>query len=59
MLKEAYGSETYEFLVQGIYDYPASLTVFYADFLLQENLWGKRKITLTVIFPGKKDHRSG
>ena len=28
VLKEAYGSETYEFLVQGIYDYPASLTVF-------------------------------
>ena len=28
MLKEAYGSETYEFLVQGIYNYPASLTVF-------------------------------
>ena len=28
VLKEAYGSETYEFFVQGIYDYPASLTVF-------------------------------
>ena len=28
VLKEAYGSETYEFIVQGIYDYPASLTVF-------------------------------
>ena len=28
VLKEAYGSETYEFTVQGIYDYPASLTVF-------------------------------
>ena len=28
VLKEAYGSETYEFLVQGIYNYPASLTVF-------------------------------
>lgn len=28
VLKEAYGSETYEFTVQGVYDYPASLTVF-------------------------------
>lgn len=28
VLKESYGSETYEFTVQGIYDYPALLTVF-------------------------------
>ena len=35
VLKEAYGSETYEFFVQGIYDYPASVAVF----MNQEEFW--------------------